>query len=110
MYRAPPYPLDEAQRLEALRRYRIVATEPEPQFDRIVDMAKRRFDVPIALVAFMDSGRNFLKARCNLSMSEAPRDISFCGYAILSDDVLVLKDATTDERFFKHTRLGIGAV
>lgn len=102
MYRAPPYPLDEAQRLEALRRYRIVDTEPEPQFDRIVDVAKRRFGVPIALVAFVDSGRNFFKARCNLSMSEAPRDMSFCGHAILSDDVLVVKDATTDERFAEN--------
>ncbi len=102
MYHAPPYPLDEAQRLEALRRYRIVDTEPEPQFDRIADMAKRRFGVPIVLVAFMDSHRNFFKARCNLPMSEAPRDISFCGYTILSDDVLVVKDATTDERFAEN--------
>ena len=33
-----PYPLDEDQRLEAIRKYRIVDTEPEPQFDRIVNM------------------------------------------------------------------------
>jgi hypothetical protein len=38
MHRPAPYPLNEEQRLEALRRYRIVDTEPEPQFDRIVNM------------------------------------------------------------------------
>ena len=102
MHRPPPYPLDEQHRLEALRRYRIVDTDPEPQFDRIVDMAKRRFGVPIALVAFMDADRNFFKARCNLPMLDAPRDISFCGYTILDDGVLVVGDATTDERFAEN--------
>ena len=102
MYGPPPYPLDEEQRLEALRRYRIVDTEPEPQFDRIVNMAKRRFGVPIALVTFMDTNRNFFKARGNLLMSETPRDISFCAHTILNDDVLVVEDATTDERFAEN--------
>lgn len=50
----------------------------------------------------MDSNRNFFKARGNLSMSESPRDISFCGYTILNDEVLVVRDATTDERFAEN--------
>jgi diguanylate cyclase (GGDEF)-like protein len=98
----PPCPADEEQRLIALRRYRILDTEPEPQFDRLADMARRRFGVPIALVAFMDEKRNFLKARGDLPMSESPRDISFCGHAILHDKVMVVKDATSDARFAEN--------
>jgi hypothetical protein len=52
MHEPPPFPIDEEERLRALRRYRILDTEPEPQFDRIVKMAQRRFDVPLALVSF----------------------------------------------------------
>ena len=99
MHHPPPYPADEEQRLIALRRYRILDTEPEPQFDRVVDIAKRRFNVPIALLTFLDANRNFFKARCDLPMSESPREISFCGYTILDDKVMVVRDATADERF-----------
>lgn len=102
MYQAPPYPPDEEERLAALRRYRILDTEPEVQFDRIVELAKRRFEAPIALVGFMDAERNFLKARCDLPLTESPRDISFCGYTILDDEVLVVPDATKDERFAEN--------
>jgi diguanylate cyclase (GGDEF)-like protein len=102
MHQPPPFPLDEEERLRALRRYRILDTEPEPQFDRIVDIAKRRFDVPIALVAFMDSGRNFLKARGDLPMSESPRELSFCGHTILDDEILFVGDATKDCRFVEN--------
>lgn len=99
MHRPPPHPMDETERLEALARYRILDTEAEPQFDRIVEIARRQFNVPIALVAFMDKNRNFLKASGNLEDRESPRDISFCGHAILTDQVTVVLDATKDDRF-----------
>lgn len=99
MHTPPPRPLDDEERLEVLRRYRILDTDPEAQFDRIAEIAKRQFGVPIAFVAFLDEERNFLKARGDLPMSESPRDISFCGHTILTDDVLVVPDATLDDRF-----------
>ncbi len=94
--------MDEEERLAALRKYRILDTDPEPQFDRIAAIARRQFDAPIALVAFMDSDRNFLKARGDLPMTEGPRDTSFCGHAILDDEVLVVEDTTKDPRFAEN--------
>ena len=102
MHRPPPHPMDEDERLAALRKYRILDTDPEPQFDRIAAIAKRQFNAKIALVAFMDSDRNFLKARGDLPMTESPRDISFCGHTILDDDVLVVEDTTQDPRFAEN--------
>ena len=102
MHRPPPHPMDEEERLKALRKYRILDTDPEPQFDRVTAIARRQFDAPIALVAFMDSDRNFLKARGDLPLSESPRDISFCGHTILDDEVLVVNDASKDERFAEN--------
>ena len=98
----PPYPMDEEERLRALQGYRILDTDPEPQFDRIASLAKRRFSVPLAFITFVDGTRAFLKARCDFAESELPRAISFCAYAILSDDVLVVLDATKDERFIDN--------
>ncbi len=102
MHKPPPYSIDEEERLAALRKYRILDTDPEPQFDRIAEIAKRQFEAPIGLVAFMDSERNFLKAHGDLPMSESPRDISFCGHTILTDDVLVVEDAADDPRFAEN--------
>ncbi len=99
MHTPPPHPMDEEERLAALKRYRILDTGPEQQFERVVSIAKRQFDVPVALVAFMDSDRNFLKGRGELPFSESPRDISFCGHTILDDAVMVVPDATKDARF-----------
>ena len=63
--------MDEEARLEALRKYRILDTAPEPQFDRVAEIARRQFDMPVALVAFMDSDRNFLKAHGDLPFDES---------------------------------------
>ena len=102
MHRPPPHPMDEEERLVALRKYRILDTDPEPQFDRVASIARRQFDAPIGLVTFMDSDRNFLKARGDLPFNESPRAISFCGHAILDDQVLVVNDASADERFSEN--------
>ena len=111
MHRPPPYATDEEERCcSTLRRYRILDTAPEPQFDRIANLAKRWFDVPIALVAFMDSWTGASSSRIATCRSAncQPRAISFCGHAILDDDVLVVGDATLDDRF-SESPLVIGA-
>ena len=62
-------------------------------------MAKRLFGVPIALVSLVDENRQWFKSCLGLSISETPRDISFCGHAILGDDVFIIPDTSVDERF-----------
>ena len=52
-----PLPPNEAERLAALRRYAILDTEPEEQFDRVVQLATCQFDVPIALISLVDENR-----------------------------------------------------
>ncbi|MGQ0645496.1 MAG: adenylate/guanylate cyclase domain-containing protein [Elusimicrobiota bacterium] len=95
----PPFPPDEAARLLSLRALNILDTPPEEIFDRITRLAQNIFNVPIALVSLVDSERQWFKSRQGVTASEAPRDTSFCGHAILGDETFVVLDARTDERF-----------
>lgn len=95
----PPIPVDELLRLETLRNLKILDTDPEERFDRVTRLAKRIFGTPIALVSLVDGDRQWFKSRLGLDATETPRDISFCGHAILNDEVLVVNDAHDDERF-----------
>ncbi|MDH5511591.1 MAG: response regulator [Gammaproteobacteria bacterium] len=96
---APPNPKDENQRLSALRSLAILDTPAEERFDRITRIAQRLFDVPIVLVSLVDAERQWFKSRVGLDVSEAARDISFCGHAILQSGPFVVPDATQDIRF-----------
>ena len=95
----PGIPQDEQVRLEALRSLGVLDTPSEEQFDRLTRMAKRLFGVPIALVSLVDENRQWFKSRIGLDVTETPRDISFCGHAILGNDLFIIPNAIQDERF-----------
>ncbi|HSG02351.1 MAG TPA: response regulator [Marinobacterium sp.] len=95
----PELPVFERERIEALRSLQVLDTDPEERFDRITRILSRFLDVPIALVSLVDENRQWFKSKVGLSATETPRDISFCGHAILSDDLLVIDDALQDARF-----------
>jgi signal transduction histidine kinase len=94
-----PIPSNDAQRLRALRRYRVLDTEPEAPFDDLVEIAAHILDVPISLISFIDVDRQWFKARYGLDAPQTPRDVSFCGHAVAKGQLLVVPDASKDERF-----------
>ena len=96
---APATPVSEASRLRALHELKILDTESEERFDRLTRMARRMFGVPIALVSLVDANRQCFKSRQGLEAAQTGRDISFCGHAILGEDVFVIPDASSDQRF-----------
>ncbi|WP_144634315.1 sensor domain-containing diguanylate cyclase [Bordetella genomosp. 13] len=96
---AAPVPADEKARIAALRSLNILDTLPEERFDRYTRMARRLFGVPVSLVSLIDTDRQWFKSRMGLDVPQTPRDVSFCGHAILSDNVMLVPDARQDERF-----------
>ena len=100
--KAPEYPKNEDIRVAALRSLDILDTEPEERFDRLTRIAKRLFKVPIALVSFVDINRQWFKSCQVLEVKEMPRDISFCGHAILGDDIFIISDTLLDDRFYDN--------
>ena len=95
----PDFPANEATRLESLRALQILDTDAEERFDRLTRLAQRMFNVPIALVSLVDANRQWFKSSAGLDATETPRDISFCGHAILGDEVFIVNDASKDCRF-----------
>ncbi|WP_088329595.1 PAS domain S-box protein [Lacimicrobium sp. SS2-24] len=96
----PQYPENEDARLKALTHCALLDSAPEERFDRITAMAKAVFDVPIVLISLVDKDRQWFKSRQGLTATETPRDISFCGHAILTPDQLfIVSNAPLDPRF-----------
>ncbi|MBD8732378.1 sensor domain-containing diguanylate cyclase [Pseudomonas sp. CFBP 13710] len=96
---APAKPVHEEERVHALHALNILDTRPEERFDRLTRLARRLFDVPIALVSLVDSDRQWFKSCQGMAATETSRDVSFCAHAILSDQILMIPDAGSDERF-----------
>ncbi|WP_053006801.1 ATP-binding protein [Chromobacterium subtsugae] len=95
----PDNPSNETERIAALHALNILDTPPEERFDRIARLAQHIMQVPIALVSFVDAGRQWFKSHQGLDAKQTGRDISFCGHAILGDDVLCVADTQLDPRF-----------
>ena len=96
-------PENEAERLNALRRYQILDTPPEPAFDRIAEMAANFFHVPMAGVSLVDEDRIWFKSRLGIETSQTARDAGLCSTAMLSQGVFHLRDAAHDERATAHS-------
>jgi len=90
---------DEAGRLAALRRYRILDTEPEQAFDDLALLASQICGTPMALISLVDADRQWFKARVGVSVAETSRDVAFCAHAIAQAGLFVVPDALVDARF-----------
>lgn len=99
---------DEAGRLAALRRYRILDTEPERNFDDLAHLASYICGTPMALITLVDAERQWFKSRIGIPVTETPRAVSFCTHAILEPDMFIVPDAFQDQRF-RDTPLVLGA-
>lgn len=89
----------EQGRLAALKGLSILDTPHEPMFDSFVSLVAESFGVPVALISLVDEHRQWFKAVEGLSIDHTARAVAFCDHTIRSSDVMVVLDATLDERF-----------
>lgn len=88
----------EQERLRELRRYNVLDTERESDFDELVELASELCDVPVSVVNFIDEGRQWFKAEVGLGVRSTPIETSLCGHVILQDDFVEIPDTLLDER------------
>jgi hypothetical protein len=105
-----PIPSYEYDRICALEDLKILDTATEERFDAITKEATERFAVPISTITLVDKDREWFKSVQGLDDREGPRDISFCGHALISEIVLIVEDTLleardTSEFFLKKIRI-----
>ena len=89
----------ESKRAEALLHYQVLDTAPEDSFDDLTSLAAYICQTPIAAIGLIDNKRQWFKSKIGFVSQEEPRDITFCAYAILQNELLIVRDTLTDERF-----------
>ncbi|WBO23850.1 sensor domain-containing phosphodiesterase [Sphingomonas abietis] len=98
----PASPFDaaaERERSIALAKLGIFDTPPDAEFDDIARLAAMVLDVESTAVTLLDDNRQWFKARHGIPFAETPREISFCIHAAAASEVLIVPDASKDERF-----------
>ena len=90
---------NEAERLAALRRYDILDTPAEADFDDFTRLAAQICGTTMATITLVDSARQWFKGHLGLAERETPRDVSFCGHTIAGSEILEVPDTLEDERF-----------
>jgi anti-sigma regulatory factor (Ser/Thr protein kinase) len=88
----------ETERLEALRKYQILDTDPEVAFDDLALLASHICATPMAAITLVDQDRQWFKARVGVPLRETPRSISFCTHAIEQRGIFIVPDASKDAR------------
>lgn len=89
LYTAALHPSDEPQRMAELRSFAILDTDPDDDYDRLVQLAALLCGTPMAALTLVDGNRQWYKARLGLPVQQVARDTSFCAHAILESDRLL---------------------
>lgn len=94
------YPLTEESRITELKKYDILDTLSETEYEDITKLASIICNAPVALISFVDSDRQWFKSKHGTDMTETPREFSFCAHAIMEPDtIMIVEDSRLDVRF-----------
>ncbi len=102
MHQPACVPINENQRLAALRELGLLDSQPRAAFDRITRLAAKSLNVPIALISLVDEKRQWFLSRVGLDASETSRDVSFCAHGVYECQPLIVPDAVEDRRFAEN--------
>jgi len=90
-------PENDQERVEVLKRYKILNTPPEHTFNNVAKLAAQIFNVPIALVSLVNTDEVFFKANFGMGKTSiSERGKSLCSLAILTPEVTVFEDASRE--------------
>lgn len=99
MTQPAPLPANEQERIACLNSFGVLDTDPEQCFDELTRLAATICETPIALVSLVDPTRQWFKATFGIEAKETCRDIAFCAHTLLENHVMMVEDASLDDRF-----------
>lgn len=98
----PPVPVNENNRLQCLKELNILETPVDETFEKITRITKALFNVPIVAISLIDCERQWFKSIQGLNVCETSREVSFCAYVIVKDELFIVNDTKKDHRFSDH--------
>lgn len=90
---------DDSKRIAALQRYEILDTDPEKDFQDLIELVKNTFNTAFAAINLIDSDRQWSKASAGYEVVECRREDAFCNHTIKGFGPLVVEDTRVDNRF-----------
>lgn len=97
-----PIPSDEDKRLQFLQELSILDSARDETLDRITRLCQLIYSVPISTVSLIDEDRQWFKSFQGLDVCETDRELAFCNYTILGDEIFEITDAATHPDFMDN--------
>ncbi len=100
-------PVDDPQRLAAVRRLVPMYRPPSLQFDRLTSLCAQLLDAPVALLTLVEADRQFFVSSYGLpedlaQARQTPIEYSICQYAVVSGQPLIVPDTSLEPRLADH--------
>ena len=89
----------ENARLNSVRRYLDFDFKRDKSLQDVVMLAAHLFQSPVSLITLLDSEVQWVITQYGINIDKMPGEGSFCSYAIRQNGVMVVEDASVDERF-----------
>lgn len=89
----------EQQRLAIINQLKQKSVAAEPRYQRILRLTQTLLQKPIVLISVVDKDTQWFKAKMGTELCETARSDAFCAHAIHQSDIMIVEDATEDERF-----------
>ena len=100
-----PIPSNETRRLEAVRKTGVMDVANKELFLIYTELAKEISNMPVSYTGLIDEERQYMLCHVGLSKDRpdsAPRERTFCQFALNSTDPILVEDCSKDDRFKNH--------
>jgi diguanylate cyclase (GGDEF)-like protein/PAS domain S-box-containing protein len=89
----------EEQRLEILKSFDVLNSDPEQAFDDITRFAASLCETPMAVITLIDENRQWFKSAVGLDIRQTERSVAFCNRTIQQEMPMIVSDAAIDPKF-----------
>jgi len=91
----------ENQRLKSMERYLKLSFERDKHLQDIAFLASQVMGTPVSLITLMDKEVQWIITPHGIDLKQMPRETSFCTHAIEEEGIMVVNDASQDQRFME---------
>jgi signal transduction histidine kinase len=96
-------PINEKDRLSALRDYKVLYTNKEEEYDQITYLASHISGMPVSLISLVNDKDVWFKSNHGMDICSVDRNISFCSYAVgEKEPTFIINDTQQHQEFKNH--------